>query len=85
MVDLSQSIYPVQPQQGQNSILIGNLREAFALQQFSSNHEVFLHEKADFQVDNKFVIEIRGKNKDKRQISDFDKSFVFMDDIEIGP
>ncbi|MFA5816965.1 MAG: AAA family ATPase [Bacteroidales bacterium] len=62
----------------------GNLRETFALNQLSANHEVFLHEKADFLVDNKFVIEIGGKNKDNRQIRDFDNSFVFLDDIEIG-
>lgn len=63
---------------------IGNLRESFALNQLSANHEVFLHEKADFLVDNKFVMEIGGKNKDNRQIRDFDNSFVFLDDIEIG-
>jgi uncharacterized protein len=63
---------------------IGNLRETFSLNQLSVNHEVFLHEKADFLVDNKFIIEIGGKNKDSRQIRDFDNSFIFMDDIEIG-
>ncbi len=62
----------------------GNLRETFALNQLCANHEVFLHEKADFLVDNKFIIEIGGKNKDTRQVRGFDNSFVFMDDIEIG-
>jgi uncharacterized protein len=63
---------------------IGNLRESFALSQLSANHEVFLHDKADFLVDSKFVIEIGGKNKDNKQVRDFDSSFVFPDDIEIG-
>ncbi|MCX6258632.1 MAG: AAA family ATPase [Bacteroidia bacterium] len=62
----------------------GNLRETFALNQLSVKHDVFLHEQADFQVDNKFVLEIGGKNKDSQQIRDIDNSFVFMDDIEIG-
>jgi len=62
----------------------GNLRETIALNQLSVNHKVFLHEKADFLVDDKFVIEIGGKNKDNRQVRDFDHSFKFLDDIEIG-
>jgi predicted AAA+ superfamily ATPase len=62
----------------------GNVRETFALNQLSTNHKVFMHEKADFLVDEKFVIEIGGKNKDNRQVRDFDNSFVFPDDIETG-
>ena len=62
----------------------GSLRETFALNQLAANHEVFLHEQADFLVDNKFVIEIGGKNKDNRQIRDLKNAFVFIDDIEIG-
>jgi uncharacterized protein len=62
----------------------GNLMETFALNQLSAKHEVFLHEKADFLVDGKFVIEIGGKNKDNRQVRDFENSFIFPDDIETG-
>jgi uncharacterized protein len=69
-----------------NSELVntGNLRETFALNQLSVNHEVFLHEKADFLVDNKFILEIGGKNKDNKQVRGLDRSFVFVDDVEIG-
>jgi len=63
---------------------MGSLRETFALNQLMVNHNVFLHRSADFFVDNKFVIEIGGKNKDIRQIRDFDNSYLFQDDIEIG-
>jgi len=63
---------------------IGNLRESFALNQLSVNHEVFLHEEADFLVDNKFVFEIGGKNKNTRQINKHKNSYVFQDDIQIG-
>jgi predicted AAA+ superfamily ATPase len=62
----------------------GSLRETFALNQLAANHEVFLHEQADFLVDNKFVIEIGGKNKDNRQVRNFKNAYVFTDDIEIG-
>ncbi len=62
----------------------GSLRETFALSQLVVNHEVFLHEKADFLVDNKFVIEIGGKNKTDRQISTIHNSFIAADDIEYG-
>lgn len=62
----------------------GNLRETFALNQLAANNEVFLHEKADFLVDNKYIIEIGGKNKDNRQVRDYSNSYVFPDDIEIG-
>jgi len=62
----------------------GNLRESFALNQLSTKHDVFLHDKADFLVDNKYVIEIGGKNKDSKQIRNFDQSYLFLDNIEIG-
>jgi hypothetical protein len=62
----------------------GNLRETFALNQLAAQHEVFLHPQADFLVDNKFVIEICGKNKDTHQVRDIDNSFIFQDDIETG-
>ncbi|MCD4745741.1 MAG: AAA family ATPase, partial [Bacteroidales bacterium] len=63
---------------------IGSLRETFALNQLSVKHEVFLHNKADFLIDNKYVFEIGGKNKDTSQIKNIKNSFLFVDDIEIG-
>jgi len=63
---------------------IGSLREAFALNQLSAKHDVFIHPHADFIVDNKFVIEIGGRNKDNHQIKNFENSFLFIDEIEIG-
>jgi len=62
----------------------GNLRETFALNQLSVNHDVFLHNSADFLVDNKFVIEIGGKNKDRKQVRDHTGSNIFQDNIEMG-
>ena len=62
----------------------GSIRETFALNQLLVKHEVALHESADFTVDNKYIIEIGGKNKDTRQIRDYNNSYLFIDDIEIG-
>ena len=63
---------------------IGSLRETFALNQLSVKHEVFLHKRADFFVDNKYVIEIGGRNKETGQIKGLENAFLFVDDIEIG-
>ncbi|MCD4678850.1 MAG: AAA family ATPase, partial [Bacteroidales bacterium] len=65
-------------------INIGSLRETFALNQLSVMHPVFLHNKADFIVDNKHIIEIGGKNKDFHQINQLENALLFVDDIEIG-
>ena len=62
----------------------GNMRETFALNQLSVKHEVSLHNSADFLVDNEFVLEIGGKNKDTKQVRGFDNAFIFQDDIEMG-
>jgi predicted AAA+ superfamily ATPase len=62
----------------------GSLRETFALNQLSVKHEVSLHKQADFLADQKFIIEIGGKNKENRQVRDLEHSFIFQDDIEIG-
>lgn len=63
---------------------IGSLRETFALNQLSVKHKVFLHDKADFFVDHKYIIEIGGKNKGTHQIGNLENAFLFVDDIEIG-
>lgn len=62
----------------------GSIRETFALNQLSVKHEVALHESADFTVDNKYILEIGGKNKETKQIRGYDNSYLFIDDIEIG-
>ena len=63
---------------------VGNLRETFALNQLSVKHEVNLHDQVDFMVDQTYLVEIGGKNKNSRQIKELDNAFLFLDDIEIG-
>jgi hypothetical protein len=54
------------------------------LQNFSHNHTISLPNKGDILVNNKFLFEIGGKNKTRKQILDFDNAFLVKDDIEIG-
>lgn len=63
---------------------IGSLRETFAVNQLSVKHEIALHKQADFLIDNTYIIEIGGKNKNQGQIKDLPDSYLFVDDIETG-
>jgi len=40
--------------------------------------------KADFQVDNKYTVEIGGQGKSKRQIAGIPDSYLVVDDLEAG-
>lgn len=62
----------------------GSLRETFALNQLSVKHKVSLHETADFLVDQKYIIEIGGKNKTRKQVRGISDSYIAADDIEYG-
>ena len=63
---------------------IGTIREQFFVNQLSLNHTVRYAPKGDFLVDEKYIVEIGGKNKKFEQIKDIPNSFVVADDIEIG-
>jgi predicted AAA+ superfamily ATPase len=62
----------------------GSLRETFALSQLSVKYQTCLHEKADFLVDQKYILEIGGKNKDSQQVKQDKNLFLFLDGIEVG-
>ena len=64
---------------------VGTLRESF----FSgillnSGHNITASKKADFFIDEKYTIEVGGKNKKYNQIKDIENSYLVADDIEIG-
>ncbi len=76
-----------------NEINIGSAREAFFVNQIKNyfnskpkfiENSIFASKKGDFLVDEKYIFEIGGKNKDFKQIKDTDNSFVVADDIETG-
>ena len=66
------------------NVNIGTLRETFFLNQLSVGNSVTYPKEGDFIVDNKYLFEIGGKNKTRKQIAGIDNSFVVSDDIEIG-
>nr|MBS0036637.1 AAA family ATPase [Saprospiraceae bacterium] len=62
----------------------GNLRETFFFNQLSCKHQILKPAKGDFFVDSKYVFEVGGKNKTRRQISDTPSAFLVKDEIEYG-
>ena len=60
----------------------GNLRETFFINQLSALHAVRYPGKGDFMVDEKYVFEIGGKNKNDIQIRGTLNSYRVLDDAE---
>ncbi len=60
----------------------GNLRETFFINQLSVNHTVTYPEKGDFLIDQKYLFEIGGKSKTRKQIQGIKDSFVVSDNID---
>lgn len=63
---------------------IGTVRETFAVNQLSENNVVTYPKTGDFLVNSKYLFEVGGKNKSKKQIADVENSFILADNIEIG-
>ena len=62
---------------------IGTIREVF-FKSMLFGHSLVVPKKGDFLVDEKYIFEIGGKNKNFKQIKDLPNSYVVSDDIEIG-
>ena len=73
-------MYALAPQ----TVNSGNLRETFFLNQVRYGHSVMLPKAGDFFVENKFLFEVGGKNKTRKQIAGLPNAFVVKDDIETG-
>ena len=72
---------------------IGSAREAFFVNQIKNyyasqnlfiDEAIFVAKKGDFLIDNRYTVEVGGKNKDFKQIANIPNSFLALDDIEIG-
>ncbi len=70
---------------------IGTIRETFFANQVSQNHILHISNKGDFTINEKYHLEVGGKNKSFNQtsvplegIKDIKNSFVVSDDIEMG-
>jgi predicted AAA+ superfamily ATPase len=62
----------------------GTLREVFTVSMLQNKHTIEVAKKGNFLVDEKYLLEVGGKNKSYKQIKDIQNSFVIADDIEIG-
>ncbi|MBI5207507.1 MAG: AAA family ATPase, partial [Candidatus Firestonebacteria bacterium] len=63
---------------------VGNIRETFFLSMLDNFHKVSIPSKGDFLINNKFIFEIGGKNKNFDQIKNIKDSFLAIDNIESG-
>ena len=66
-----------------NNAHIGTIREVF-LMSMIDEELLEVPKKGDFLIDEKYLVEIGGKNKSFKQIKDIANSYVIADDIEIG-
>jgi len=64
----------------------GNLRETFFLNQLKYQHQISYPFSGDFLIEEEFLIEVGGKNKSAKQLSDWSehKAIVAADGIEFG-
>ena len=63
---------------------IGTVRETFFLNQLNYKHSIHYPKTVDFLVDDKWLFEIGGKNKTRKQIAGQEEAYIAADDIEIG-
>ena len=63
---------------------IGTIRETYFVSMVASSHSIHYADRGDFLVNEKFTVEIGGKNKGFKQIKDIPSSFLALDDIELG-
>ncbi len=61
----------------------GTIREVFFMSMFDDKR-LETSKNGDFIIDDKYTIEVGGKNKSFKQIKDIPNSYVVADDIEIG-
>lgn len=66
------------------SVNTGNKRETFFANQLGYIHKITYSDRGDFFVDQKYIFEIGGKDKSKKQIATIENSFIAADDIEYG-
>lgn len=62
----------------------GTVRETFVASMLSPAHKIFEPPVGDLLVDETYIFEIGGKNKQFKQIADIPNSYVIVDDTESG-
>jgi len=62
----------------------GSIRETCFQNQLSTLHKVEIPPNGDFIVDDKYVFEVGGRYKTKKQIVGVQNRFIVSDEIEYG-
>lgn len=62
----------------------GNVRETFFVNQVASHAKIEAADQGDFLLDDTWIFEVGGKNKDTHQITGQDNAYIAADDIETG-
>jgi len=68
----------------QGNTQLGHVRETFFLNQVKKDHIIQYTSRGNFIVDQKYTLEVGGKNKGASQITGLEHAFIAADDIEIG-
>ena len=68
---------------GEDKPNIGNIRETYFFNQMRLNYKVLSSDVSDFKI-GKYIFEVGGKNKTRKQITNLENVFVVKDDIEYG-
>ena len=63
---------------------MGNIREAFFYNQLKTVSKVISGGKPDFKINNKYTIEVGGKNKGHEQITGIQNAYLALDNLEYG-
>ncbi len=79
-MDNNNLLYALQPKLANT----GTIRETFFQNQLSIKHRIEIPKTGDFIVDDKYVFEIGGKSKTRKQIIDLQNAYIVLDNIEYG-
>lgn len=60
----------------------GTLRETFFYNQLNEGNHLLYSSKGDFLINNRYVFEVGGKNKTRKQIQDIHNAYIAADNIE---
>ena len=63
---------------------VGNIRETFFFNQLKTVSKVISGGKPDFKINNKYSIEVGGKNKGHEQIMGIQNAYLALDNLEYG-
>ena len=61
---------------------MGNIRETFFLNQLKVKHKISYPVSGDFLIDEKYLFEVGGQSKTRKQISGTENAFIAADGIE---